>query len=87
MFGLYFTRNSEEREKAKQLVVEASKKAVSFGGGVAGEHGIGKIKRYLLPIQHSQAIIKKMHDLKSHYDPDWILGRDNIFKYARSPSP
>lgn len=76
----YFTRNSSEREKATSLVIEACKKAVAYGGGVAGEHGIGKIKRHLLPIQYPQEIIQKMRSLKTHYDPNWLLGQGNIFQ-------
>jgi FAD/FMN-containing dehydrogenase len=75
----YFTKNSDERKKAKKLVMEASKKAVAYGGGVAGEHGIGKVKRYLMPVQYSQKVIDEMCALKTHYDPNWILGQGNIF--------
>lgn len=82
----YFTRNSRERETAKELVIKASRKAVEFGGGVAGEHGLGKIKRYLLPIQHNKAIIEKMKALKTHYDPKWLLGQGNIFEAPRAVS-
>lgn len=75
----YFTRNQNERLEALKLVKDASKRAVEHGGGVAGEHGIGKIKRFLMPIQYSQKIIDKMKKIKTHYDPDWLLGQGNIF--------
>ncbi len=75
----YLTRNADEKERAKALVIDNCKKAVSLGGGVAGEHGLGKIKRDLLTIQHPQHVIDKMRALKTHYDPNWILGRGNIF--------
>ena len=79
----YLTRTPEEKEKTKALVLESCRRAVSFGGGVAGEHGIGKIKRDLLTIQHPQHVIDQMIALKKIWDPHWILGRGNIFN---SPS-
>lgn len=75
----YLTRNPDEKERAKVLVVESCRRAVAVGGGVAGEHGIGKLKRDLLAIQHPQNIIDEMRALKSKYDPQWILAPGNIF--------
>ncbi len=76
----YLTRNPDEKERAKALVLECCRRAVAMGGGVAGEHGIGKIKRDLLAIQHPQDVIQKMMATKRAWDPHWILGRGNIFE-------
>lgn len=75
----YLTRTSNERTIAQQLVYSCCRRAVELGGGVAGEHGIGKLKHELLLIQHDHAIIEKMRALKTHYDPHWILAPGNIF--------
>lgn len=75
----YLTRNPEEKERAKALVLESCRRAVAMGGGVAGEHGIGKIKHDLLHIQHPQDVIHQMIAIKHAWDPQWILGRENIF--------
>lgn len=75
----YLTRTPEEKEKAKALVMESCRRAVAMGGGVAGEHGIGKLKRDLLAIQHPQHVIDQMIALKKTWDPHWILARGNIF--------
>ena len=77
----YLAKNNREKELAETLIVHHSKRAVQFGGGVAGEHGLGKIYRHLLSVQHSTQSIKKMMDLKKHYDPHWILGRETLFSY------
>lgn len=74
----YLTRTPEEKQRAQALVRDCCREAVRRGGGVAGEHGLGKIKRDLLTIQHPPAVIQQMHALKQHYDPHWILGRGNI---------
>lgn len=74
----YLTRNAEEKTRAKAVVLACCHKAVALGGGVAGEHGLGKLKRDLLAIQHGPNVIAQMVALKQRYDPRWILGRGNI---------
>lgn len=74
----YMCKTPTERETVKKLIQEQCKRVVSYGGGVAAEHGIGKIKRDLLAIQYSQEIIEKMRALKQQFDPKWLLGRGNI---------
>ena len=53
--------------------------AVGEGGGVAGEHGLGKQKRDLLPLQWPAETISRMRDVKRTWDPEGILGRGNVF--------
>lgn len=74
----YLTRNPDEKSQAKAIVLECCHKAVALGGGVAGEHGLGKLKRDLLAIQHGPDVIQQMMTLKTTYDPHWLLGRGNI---------
>jgi len=74
----YLCRTSEEKAKVKELVKLQSRRAAELGGGVAGEHGIGKIKHDLLKIQYPSDVIAKMKELKQKFDPKWILGRGNI---------
>ena len=75
----YITHNKKEKEKAKTLVRRHARKAVKRGGGVAGEHGLGKIYRDMLSVQYNSQTIQEMKDLKKYYDPHWILGQGNIF--------
>lgn len=76
----FLTKNPEEKKLAFDFVKRQCAQAVKLGGGIAGEHGIGKIKRDLLPIQHDAQTIQKMRELKQKWDPNWILGQGNIFK-------
>jgi FAD/FMN-containing dehydrogenase len=76
----FLTRTAREKEAAREFVRRQCRKASLMGGGVAGEHGIGKIKRDLLPIQHAPKTVQKMIRLKEKWDRDWIFGRGNIFK-------
>ncbi len=75
----FLARDAREKQIAQEFVKRQCRDAVLYGGGVAGEHGIGKIKRELLAIQHAPKVIAKMRALKQKWDPNWILGRGNIF--------
>lgn len=77
-----FAKTPEEWQRAEKVLLRCCRKAVELGGGVAGEHGIGKIHTNLMSIQHPNKIIEKMRSWKKQYDPNWILGRGNLF-----PSP
>lgn len=74
----YLCKTAEEKQRAEAMLLQCCRKAVELGGGVSGEHGIGKLHRDLLPIQWPQEKIDWMRKVKSEYDPDWILGRGNI---------
>jgi FAD/FMN-containing dehydrogenase len=75
----FLCKDAAEKEKAHEIVMLQSRRAVELGGGVAGEHGIGKIKHELLAVQYPADIIEAMRRLKTSYDPKWLLGRGNIF--------
>jgi FAD/FMN-containing dehydrogenase len=53
-------------------------KAVSLGGTVSAEHGIGKIKRGLLAEMVGAETLADFMRLKRHLDPAWILGRGTM---------
>jgi FAD/FMN-containing dehydrogenase len=75
----FLVRNAREKELAREAIIRQCRRAVLWGGGVSGEHGIGKVKRHLLEIQHTREQIQRMMDLKRQFDPRWILGRNNLF--------
>lgn len=76
----FLTRTAAEKQRALEFVNRQCWQAALFGGGVAGEHGLGKIRRDLLTVQHSPKVVRKMIDLKRRWDPEWLLGRGNILK-------
>ena len=71
-------RNQGELQQAKKIYRELALLAVSHGGTVSAEHGIGKIKRQLLADMVGPNTIGRFHELKSHIDPHWILGRGTM---------
>lgn len=76
----FLTQNAAEQAKARDFVKRQCRQAVLLGGGVAGEHGLGKIRRDMLTVQHAPKMICRMIDLKRRWDPEWLLGRGNILK-------
>jgi len=75
----FFCRNRVETDRARALVVAMCRDAVREGGGVAGEHGLGKLKRDLLALQWPPETIDRMREVKRTWDPRGILGRGNVF--------
>lgn len=73
--------NGTERAAAQAIVQRQCQRAAAAGGGVSGEHGIGKLKRDLLRVQHPAQVIERMVALKRQFDPHWILGRNTLFPY------
>ena len=71
-------RDNEEFELAKKLHFTFAKKAVSLGGTVSAEHGIGKIKHRYLEIMYGTEGLRQMAGVKRALDPNCLLNRGNI---------
>ena len=76
--------SEEELVHARNLYRDLALFAVSLGGTVSAEHGIGKIKRSLLVEMVGEKVISSFRDLKSYIDPNWILGRGILFEQKGS---
>src|SRR5690625_723275 len=63
----------EEYLAAEAVIVDISKLAVSLGGTISGEHGIGAVKHHELPIQLDQAVRDTQQAIKHALDPHGIL--------------
>ena len=72
-------RDSRELAIAKQSYIELARIAMTYGGTVSAEHGIGKIKKHLLAEMLGDDVIEQFRSLKSVVDPGWILGRGTLF--------
>ncbi|MFH1540625.1 MAG: FAD-binding oxidoreductase [Elusimicrobiota bacterium] len=72
-------KDNKEFLKAKELHLCFAKKAVSLGGTVSAEHGIGKIKHQYLEIMYGKDGIRQMACVKKVLDPKCILNRGNVF--------
>lgn len=74
-----FSETPGEFERAQALMTEFAGAAVSLGGTVGAEHGLGKRKVHLLDIQYSPAEVEAMRDVKRRFDAQWLLGRGTLF--------
>jgi len=71
--------SEDEWRRAKQLMIRFATQAVEMGGTVSAEHGLGKRKTDLLPIQFSADQIAAMKSVKARLDPLNLLGRGTVF--------
>ncbi len=72
--------NDVEWKRAKELTVRFAAEAVAMGGTVSAEHGLGKIKKALLPIQFSAEQIAAMKAVRARLNPQNLLGRGTVFE-------
>jgi D-lactate dehydrogenase (cytochrome) len=72
-------KNEKELVLAKELVLKFVRKAVSLGGTISAEHGVGKIKHDYLKEMYGGTGIAEMIRVKKAFDPDLILGIGNVF--------
>ena len=75
----FLPRTDKEYVLGKRTIDEFVRFGVKLGGTVSAEHGIGKIKKDYLKIMYGKRHIEEMVRLKAYFDPNFILGRDNIF--------
>jgi glycolate oxidase len=66
------------------LMLDFARHAVSLGGTVSAEHGLGKRKAHLLALQYTPGQIQTMIDVKRRLDPQWLLNQGNLFTVAVS---
>jgi glycolate oxidase len=71
--------NKEEMERVHQAVDEIFKVAISLGGTLSGEHGIGMAKSKYMELQFGPAGVNVMKKIKDALDPDNILNPGKMF--------
>ena len=76
-------RSMEEYDRAKALYMDWARTVSAWGGSVAAEHGIGKLKVPFLRAMYSDSQLEEMAALKAVFDPDGLLCAGNIFSRVR----
>jgi len=69
--------------QASKLLLELARQAVSLGGTVSAEHGLGKRKRHLLELQYAPQYVEAMKAVKRRLDPANLLGRGTLLSEPR----
>lgn len=75
---MYDPDDEEEYEKVEKATEEIFKVAISMGGTLSGEHGIGLEKKAYMPLQFLQSEIDFMVAVKKVFDPHGIMNPDKI---------
>lgn len=75
-------RNIEEMKRAENAVSEIFEAAVSLGGTLSGEHGIGTLKAPYMEMELGEAGLDLMKKVKNAWDPNNILNPGKIFPKA-----
>jgi glycolate oxidase len=69
---------NEEESRFKQAVQAIYAYAVSIGGVLSGEHGIGMLQKEFLSLQFSPVHLQLMQGLKNVFDPEGVLNPGKI---------
>jgi glycolate oxidase len=80
--NIHLNITAESRENTQRIDqgIEAVLKLVlSMDGTISGEHGIGFLKKHLLPLELSPESIRLQGELKRVFDPNLILNPGKIF--------
>ncbi len=71
--------SAEELDRARALHLELAREAVRLGGSVTAEHGIGRLKHDLVPIQYGEAGVAALREVKRFFDPEGRLNPGVLF--------
>jgi D-lactate dehydrogenase (cytochrome) len=72
-------RTEEERQEGLGLYNLFAERAVAVNGSVAGEHGIGKLKKKFMKIQYTDEEIENMKAVRTFWDPRLCLNPGVLF--------
>lgn len=65
--------NTAARDRAAVAFTEIMELALSLGGTITGEHGVGRLKKELLPTQLGPRVTQLTREVKQLFDPSNIL--------------
>lgn len=74
-----FCRNDDEYKIALEFYDRSIELALSLGGTVSAEHGIGKLKKPYLEKMYGKSAIDEMRAVKRVLDDKWILNKGTMF--------
>jgi glycolate oxidase len=72
--------SQDERPMVELALRRMAELAVSVGGTITGEHGVGLAKKDLLPLEQSQGVLQLQRQLKALFDPKGLLNPGKIFQ-------
>ena len=82
---LYDANDAAQMERAERCGAEILTLCVEVGGCLTGEHGVGVEKRDLMRVQFNEHELRLQMNLKSVFDPDWLLNSAKVFPLDGRP--
>jgi glycolate oxidase len=70
----------DQRPKVELALRRMAELALSVGGTITGEHGVGWAKRDLLPLEQPPEVLQLQRQLKALFDPEGLLNPGKIFQ-------
>jgi len=80
-------RNADEMHRVEAAMKEIFDYALSLGGTLTGEHGVGLAKKAFLPKQLGDATFTLLKAIKQTLDPDGLLNPGKIFDDPKPARP
>jgi len=80
------TKTVEGIEQMAAIADGATDLVVEYGGSVSGEHGDGRARTQWNRKLYGQDVWERFRDLKSAFDPDWLLNPGQVCGYAGDES-
>jgi len=71
-------KNTDMLEKAEQLRTQLAKLALSLGGTVSAEHGIGKLRKHLFKLEVPVTYLNSLLAIKRELDPKLLAAPGNL---------
>ena len=72
------TKTAEGMEQYETIADRATDLVVEYGGSVSGEHGDGRARTQWNRRLYGERLWRVFRDLKTAFDPDWILNPGNV---------
>ena len=72
------TKTKGGQESMERIADKATDLAVKYGGSVSGEHGDGRARTQWNRKLYGERLWRVFRDLKTAFDPDWILNPGNV---------
>ena len=76
---MFDANDPDSFHRAESFGADILKLCVEVGGCLTGEHGVGLEKRDLMRFQFSEAELERQREIKSAFDPDWLLNPAKVF--------
>jgi D-lactate dehydrogenase (cytochrome) len=65
--------SGDDLVRGRRACEELARRAVAMGGSISAEHGVGRLKKHLIPIQFPTDDLDEMRKVKTALDPRGVL--------------